>query len=83
METLTDNLNSKSIASYATEKALMEAIEGINASDHRFIVVQRKDGRWTAIFAFSNVNGKHVRPEDQGNLFRYTVTKKTSFMIFG
>lgn len=81
METLTDNLNSKHIASYGTEKALMEAIEGIGATDHRFIVVQRKDGRWTAIFAFSNVNGKGAVAE--GNLFRYTVTKKTSFMIFG
>ena len=82
METITQALNSKHIASYGTEKALLEAIESIQASDHRHVVVQRKDGRWTAIFAFSNLQGGG-KPEDQGNLFRYKVTKKTAFMIFG
>lgn len=72
---MTENLNSKSIASYKTKEGLLEAIDGIGASDHRFICVQREDGRWTAIFAFSNIQ--------DGNLFRYAVTKKTSFMIFG
>lgn len=72
---LTNNLNSKSIASYKTKEGLLEAIEGINASDHNFICCQREDGRWTAIFAFSNIQ--------DGNMFRYTVTKKTGFMIFG
>ena len=81
METITQSLNSKHIASYKTKAALVEAIEGIQAMDHRHVIVQREDGRWTAIFAFSNV--QHGKPEDQGNLFRYKVTKKTAFMIFG
>ena len=81
METITQSLNSKHIASYATKAALLEAIESIQASDHRHVIVQREDGRWTAIFAFSNV--QHGKPEDQGNLFRYKVTNKTAFMIFG
>lgn len=71
----TNNLNSKSIASYATKAGLLEAIAGIDANDHHFIIVQREDGRYTAVFAFSNIK--------DGNLFRYQVTKKTSFMIFG
>lgn len=81
METLTQAMNSKHIASYKTKAALLEAIESIHASDHRYIACQREDGRWTAIFAFSNL--QHGKPEDMGNLFRYKVTKKTSFMIFG
>lgn len=72
---ISNNLNSKSIASYATKAGLLEAIDSINANDHQFVIVQREDGRWTAIFAFSNIR--------DGNLFRYQVTKKTSFMIFG
>lgn len=69
------DINNAYIASYKTKESLLEAIEGIGAEDHRYIICQREDSRWTAVFAFSNIK--------DGNLFRYSVTKKTSFMLFG
>ena len=73
------DLDSKYIASYATQDKLLAAIEKIRAHDHRYAIVRTPAGRWTAIFSFSNVQSG----PDQGNLFRYKVTKNSSFPLMG
>jgi len=73
------DLDSKYIASYTTQEKLVAVIGKIGATDHRYAIVRTPAGRWTAIFSFSNLqNGP-----DQGNLFRYKVTKNSSFPLMG
>ena len=73
------DLDSKYIASYATKEKLLETIEKIGVTEHRYAIVRTPAGRWTAIFAFSNTQSG----PDQGNMFRYKVTKSSSFPLMG
>lgn len=46
--------------SYATEANLNAALERLNIKDHFHLVCKTTEGRWTAIFPQSNIEGGYL-----------------------
>lgn len=48
------DINANTIKSYATEDNLVKALEKMQLAHHPRLTVRNAEGRWTAVFPFSN-----------------------------
>ena len=55
MSTFSTHFNIDNSKSYATEQNLLKALEKLGFIDDRFVVVCNRQGRFTAVFGFSNI----------------------------
>jgi len=53
-------MNLDECKSYATEENLNKALKKFGFDTHRHVVARTRDGRWTAIFPQSNIQGGYL-----------------------
>lgn len=61
------NIDSVYIKSYATRENLVKGLSKLNIEKHRHLVVRNENGRYTAVFPYSNLQNKNYFP----NLMHY------------